>query len=178
MKLTHWDRVTHIYVSKLAIIGWDNGIALSAPSHYLNQCWNIVNFNIRNTFQWNLKRNSCIFIQEKAFENVVFEMVVTLSRPECVKVHLHIANSNDVLAVPWNERWIIIFFQFYETFHQYSITLSTHTVLAFHVPVLYMYGATNWPSSRIIMTSSNGNIFRVTGHLCGKSPGHRWIPRT
>ena len=29
-----------------------------------------------------------------------------------------------------------------------------------------------------MMTSSNGNIFRVTGHLCGEFPGHRWIPRT
>ena len=28
------------------------------------------------------------------------------------------------------------------------------------------------------MTSSNGNIFRVTGHLCGEVPGPRWIPRT
>ena len=28
------------------------------------------------------------------------------------------------------------------------------------------------------MTSSNGNIFRVTGHLCGEFPGPRWIPRT
>ena len=28
------------------------------------------------------------------------------------------------------------------------------------------------------MTSSNGNIFRVTGHLCGKFTGHRLIPRT
>ena len=27
-----------------------------------------------------------------------------------------------------------------------------------------------------VMTSSNGNIFRVTGLLCGTS--HRWIPRT
>ena len=27
-------------------------------------------------------------------------------------------------------------------------------------------------------TSSNGNIFRVTGHLCGEFTGHRWIPRT
>ena len=26
------------------------------------------------------------------------------------------------------------------------------------------------------MTSSNGNIFRVTGHLCGEFNGHRWIP--
>ena len=29
-----------------------------------------------------------------------------------------------------------------------------------------------------MMTSSNGNIFRVTGHLCGEFTGHRWIPRT
>ena len=28
------------------------------------------------------------------------------------------------------------------------------------------------------MTSSNGNIFRVTGHLCGEFTGHRWIPHT
>ena len=29
-----------------------------------------------------------------------------------------------------------------------------------------------------MMTSSNGNIFRVTGHLCGKFTGPRWISRT
>ena len=29
-----------------------------------------------------------------------------------------------------------------------------------------------------IMTSSNGNIFRVTGPLCGEFTGHRWIPLT
>ena len=28
------------------------------------------------------------------------------------------------------------------------------------------------------MTSSNGNILRVTGHLWGESTGHRWIPLT
>ena len=30
----------------------------------------------------------------------------------------------------------------------------------------------------IMMTSSNGNIFRVTGPLCGEFTGHRWIPIT
>ena len=30
----------------------------------------------------------------------------------------------------------------------------------------------------IMMTSSNGNIFRVTGHFCGEFIGHRWIPHT
>ena len=29
-----------------------------------------------------------------------------------------------------------------------------------------------------MMTSSNGNIFRVTGHLCGEFTGDWWIPRT
>ena len=29
-----------------------------------------------------------------------------------------------------------------------------------------------------MMTSSNGNIFRVTVHLCGEFTGPRWIPRT
>ena len=29
-----------------------------------------------------------------------------------------------------------------------------------------------------MMTSSNGNIFRVAGPLCGEFTGHLWIPRT
>ena len=29
-----------------------------------------------------------------------------------------------------------------------------------------------------MMTSSNGAIFRVTGHLCGEFTGSRWLPRT
>ena len=29
-----------------------------------------------------------------------------------------------------------------------------------------------------MMTSSNWNILRVTGHLCGEFTGHRWIPFT
>ena len=30
---------------------------------------------------------------------------------------------------------------------------------------------------KIMMTSSNGKIFRVTGHLCGEFTGPRWISR-
>ena len=58
-------------------------MAWSAPSNDLNQCWNIVNSNIRNKFQWNLKRNFYIFIHENEFENVC-EMAAILSRPQCV----------------------------------------------------------------------------------------------
>ena len=48
-------------------------VAWSAPSHYLDQCWNIVN---SNKLQWNIKRNSHIFIQKNAFENVVCDNIV------------------------------------------------------------------------------------------------------
>ena len=35
-----------------------------------------------------------------------------------------------------------------------------------------------WGLRYIMMTSSNGNIFRVTGHFCGEFTGPRWIPHT
>ena len=34
----------------------------------------------------------------------------------------------------------------------------------------------NFRITRIMMTSANGNIFRVTGPLWGESCGPRWIP--
>ena len=36
--------------------------------------------------------------------------------------------------------------------------------------------ATGSDGAYVMMTSSNGNIFRVTGPLCGEFTGHRWIP--
>ena len=34
------------------------------------------------------------------------------------------------------------------------------------------------PNGKHMMTSSNGNIFRITGALCGEFTCHRWIPLT
>ena len=42
-----------------------------APSHYLNQCWNIVDWTLENKLQWNFNRNIKIFIHENVFENIV-----------------------------------------------------------------------------------------------------------
>ena len=70
--LTHLLLVPHICIRELGqhwLSQWL--VAYSAPSHCLNQCWPIVNWTPGNKFQWNLNRNSVIFIQENAFENVV-----------------------------------------------------------------------------------------------------------
>ena len=52
---------------------------LSAPKMWYYQ------LEPSNKFQWNFKRNSYVFIQENAFENVIWEMATTLSRLQWVK---------------------------------------------------------------------------------------------
>ena len=39
----------------------------------------------RNKLQWDFNRNLYIFVQENAFENVVWKMAAISSRPQCVK---------------------------------------------------------------------------------------------
>ena len=62
-------------------------VCVCVPSHYLNQCWNIVDSNLRNKLQWNPRRNSFIFILENAFENVVCEMASIRSRSQWVNIN-------------------------------------------------------------------------------------------
>ena len=49
-----------------------------APSHYLNQCWNIIDLTLGNKLQWNIDQNLYILIQENACEDVVWKMVAIL----------------------------------------------------------------------------------------------------
>ena len=49
----------------------------------------VFNGTLGNKFQWNSSRNSNIYIQEKAFENVFCKMAAILSRPQCAECTLH-----------------------------------------------------------------------------------------
>ena len=56
-----------------------------------------------------------------------------------------------------------------------------HLFYAFRgLPFLYSLEISGADFTNILcmMTSSNGNISRITGHLWGKFTGHRWIPST
>ena len=90
--LTHWGQVMHVCFGNINHHWFRKWlVACSAQCHYLNQWLNIVNWTLRNTFQWHLNRNLNIFIEENTFENVVCEMAAILFRPQCVKtwVKLH-----------------------------------------------------------------------------------------
>ena len=66
-KLTHFPLVPHIWVSELGQhwFRW-RLVAYSVASHYLIQCWVIVNWTLRNKLQWNFNQNAKLFIHEIA----------------------------------------------------------------------------------------------------------------
>ena len=96
--LTHWGGVRQYASLNQTIIGSENGLA---PSRYLNQHWNIVNWTPGNKLQWNLNQNSCINIQENAFEIVVWKMAAILSEPQYVEMWCpcHLPQNTDL----WGE---------------------------------------------------------------------------
>ena len=70
--------------SKLIIIGPYNGLS---PGRRQAIIWtNTGILLIRTISQWNLNRDSYIFIRENAFENIVWKMVAILSWPQCPKI--------------------------------------------------------------------------------------------
>ena len=79
--LTHLPLVPHICFSESGQ-HWFRWwlVVYSVPSHYLNQCWVIVNCTIGNKIQWNFNQNTKLFIHENASENIVCEMAAILSR--------------------------------------------------------------------------------------------------
>ena len=55
------------------------------PSHYLNQCWVIGKWTLRNKCEWNSNQNTKLFIHENASENTVCQMEAILSKGRWVK---------------------------------------------------------------------------------------------
>ena len=62
---------------------------------------------LRNNFQWKINRNSSIFIQENAFENVISETVAILSRGrrvKCIRLSTSTMLSPYLLTqITWNQ---------------------------------------------------------------------------
>ena len=54
------------------------------------QCWNIVNWTLRNKLQWNFNQSTYILIQENAFEIVVCKMVTISSQSQCVNTDFYL----------------------------------------------------------------------------------------
>ena len=91
----------YVCISKLTDHHWFRQwfVTWPVPSHYLNQCWNIVNYTRKNKLQWNFNRNQYIFVQENAFENAEWKMAAILSWP----LYVIFGSPNQVLVDLYNE---------------------------------------------------------------------------
>ena len=64
---------------------------LLRSSDYLNQCWLIVNWTLRNRLQLDSNQNDKFFIHDNSFGNDICEMAAILSRGRWVKAYLMFA---------------------------------------------------------------------------------------
>ena len=94
-------------------------------------------------------------------------------------LHWHCGNLT-IAPVPAKQPWWIWINTSCEFIMNDCITTTKQSTTK---PCAYFLGYTvllihNSSFNRYMMTSSNGNIFRVTCHLCGEFTGPRWIPHT
>ena len=115
-------------------------------SLHLNQCWLISNYIPKDTFQLIISN-----YQKYSFKKMHFKMSSAKWRPFCFSFHVSINQSRI-----------------------YPSSYSTSSTLVRYPPDIHLYHPLK--IRYIMMTSSNGNIFRVTGPLCGDFTGHRWFP--
>ena len=77
--LTHLPLVPHIFVSEWGQHWFRYWLAIySTPSHYLNQCWVIVNWTLKNKLQWNFNKNTKL-----SFTKMHLKLSSAKWRPSC-----------------------------------------------------------------------------------------------
>ena len=105
MLLTHLSLVPHICITELGRHWFREWlVACSAPSHYLNQHWVIVNLTPRNKLQWNFNQNTKLFIHENASKNIVCKMAAILSWGRWVKQIVLCLNA----SIHWKAKIVMI----------------------------------------------------------------------
>ena len=96
--MTHWGQVKHICVSKLTIIGSDNG---SSPGRRQAIVWINDGILLIRSLRTNFSKSLCeirtFSFKKNPFENVVCEMAAILPRTQCDRQCPARKNHNDII---------------------------------------------------------------------------------
>ena len=98
--LTHWGLVTHICISK------HDHYCRSAPSHFPNQCWFIVNLTLQCKIQWNFNLNSNFSLTKMNLKRLFVKWW-----PFCLGLNVFISETcltNLIRGHPWELIRLII----------------------------------------------------------------------
>ena len=101
----------------------------------------------------------------------MFDKTITI--PSCHCLDFHLTNPHGSLHVSLSALF------YGNNLHDLQLFCLSNPDMDQLDPVLVHYNSQFSPrDSQHMMTSSNENIFRVTGPLCGEFTGHQWIPHT
>ena len=194
--VTHRGRVTHICIGSSTIIDSDNGLsprqrqAIIWTSAGMLSIWpsrtkfseiliGIQTFSFKkmhlkmSSAKWRLGLNVLI--------NAHGLVMLFVHYPEIHVIYLPISVIflTRHQAIIWTSAGILLIWPPGTNFSEILIRIQTFSFKKMHLkwrPICLGLDVSKY--GRGMMTSSNGNIFRVTGLLCEEFPGHRWIPHT
>ena len=123
-------------------------------------------------FQWNLNQHSIIFIQKMHLKiSVKFESeFYHFHSRKCIWKFQWNLNQHSIIFIPENA--------FENVVCQMVAILSKGRWVKWSWREIACTARERFMLILAMMTSLNGNIFSVTGPLCGEFTGPRWIPRT
>ena len=140
----------------------------------LIQCITKPGHESKKFLTFSLILNWCVYLQAWHINAIT---VLQMFYQNAGKLHQSNTKSSSIwiMQVKWTESFVLRCF-----IHSQHCTLVQHWTNIHNCLGCMSYITFNFcPVSRVIMmTSSNGNIFRITGPLCGEFTGLRWIPRT
>ena len=152
--------MTHICVVKQTIIGSDNGLS---PGRRQTIIWTNAGILLIGPLGTNFIQ-ILVGIQTFSFKKMHLKMSSAKWRPFCLGLN--------VLSVASNYCALFVCDKIHKINHIMNYAqCNSKFKMCLGIAHLSCYIET-------MMTSSSGNIFRVSGPLCGESTGHRWIPRT
>ena len=147
--------------------------------HYLNQCWNIVNWTLGNKLRWNLDRNSYIFIKKKVFwkchlqkwQPACLDLSVLMFHSYCpkssgitLKVMDKIDPSSPLAIIPMYRLWLHGLYKLYEPrclLSKKALKLN-HSLT--HPQQVWQMKAWYWTTLSIPYLTFC--LYLVTSHLC------------
>ena len=167
--ITHWGRVTHICVGKLTIIGSGNGLS---PGRRQANIWTNAGILLIRPSGTNSNEN-LIEIHTFSLKKIHLKMPSGKWRPFCFGLNVisgsYSNHKNKTLLV---RRYKLTCFQsvYVDMLDTHSSTQQPNNNNHIDLNMTIVCRAPQHWYTFWMMTSSNGNTFRV--------PGYRWIPRT
>ena len=143
-----WSNVTIWWHRSWSTLAQVMACCLAAPNHYLNQCWLIISELLWRSPEGKFHRKPSRQLSPIRVWNIWF--------------NIHLPGLSELIWMPFVAiAWSRI---------SHALQPCAAFICGEHKNIFAF--------SVIMMTSSNGNIFHVTGPLCGEFTGHQWIPLT